>query len=107
MNTDDRRTDVRPPADDTQRIGSHGGRLSDGHWLGERHRSTAQSRSACRRHVGHRHALVFAGHVAEFFGDSHEDSPILARYMLVLDVLFCLGIGTMVVASLLLTYMVI
>ena len=29
------------------------------------------------------------------------------RYMLVLDVLFCLGIGTMVVASFLLTYVVI
>jgi hypothetical protein len=30
-----------------------------------------------------------------------------SRYMLVLDVLFCLGIFTMVVASLLLTYLVI
>jgi hypothetical protein len=29
------------------------------------------------------------------------------RYMLLLDILFCLGIGTMVAASLLLTYMVI
>jgi len=30
-----------------------------------------------------------------------------SRYMLVLDIVFCLGIGTMVIASMLLTFLVI
>ena len=60
-----------------------------------------------RRYAGDRRALFSLVTLLSFLGFARRSDTRGAPYLLVLDVLFCLGIVTMVVASLLLAYMVI